>query len=74
MTHPPASPADPDTNVELTVDLIEVQRFCLVVRDRTSGREHALTYDGIAIGSNAKGDAYTLIMPRVLAQTQGFCS
>lgn len=72
MSHPPSSPADPDISVEVTVDLVSVNRFGLVVRDRADGREHSLGYDGIAIGSNAKGDAYTLIMPRVLAQMQGF--
>ncbi|MET4199088.1 hypothetical protein [Bradyrhizobium sp. LA6.12] len=73
MSHPPSSPADPATFVEATVDLVAVDRFCLIVRDRADGREHALAYDGIAIGSNDAGDAYTLIMPRVLAQMQGFC-
>lgn len=72
MSHPPPS-AHPDTSIEVTVDLVEVNRFCLIVRDRADGREHALAYDGIAIGSNDAGDAYTLIMPRVLAQMQGFC-
>ena len=73
MSHAPSSPSNPDTTVEVTVDLIEVSRFHLVVRDRADGREHALAYDGIAIGSNDAGDAYTLIMPRVLARVQGFC-
>ncbi|UPJ65254.1 hypothetical protein [Bradyrhizobium sp. 191] len=73
MSHGPRSAFDPDANVEVTVDLIAVNRFHLVVRDRADGREHALAYDGIAIGANDEGDAYTLIMPRVLARMQGFC-
>jgi hypothetical protein len=73
MSHPSSSPPASDTSVELTVDLVAVGRSHLIVRDHASGRQHALRYDGIAIGSNAKGDAYTLIMPRVLAQVQGFC-
>ncbi|MET4206874.1 hypothetical protein [Bradyrhizobium sp. LA2.1] len=67
------SPFDPDTSVQVDVDLVRVDRFGLVVRDRADGREHALGYDGIAIGSNDKGTAYTLIIPRALAQMQGFC-
>lgn len=73
MSHAPSSVFDPEANVEVTVDLIEVSRFHLVVRDRADGSTHALAYDGIAIGANANGDAYTLIMPRVLARMQGFC-
>ena len=73
MSHPPSSPSDPDTTVEVSVDLVEVSRFHLVVRNRADGRKHALAYDGVAIGSNDTGDAYTLILPRVLAQMQGFC-
>lgn len=71
--HHPVSPFDPDTSIEVDVDLVEVNRFCLVVRDRADGSTHALAYDGIAIGANQAGDAYTLIMPRVLARMQGFC-
>lgn len=73
MSHGPRSAFDPDTNVEVTVDLVAVDRFHLVVRDRADGSTHALAYDGIAIGANDAGDAYTLIMPRVLAKMQGFC-
>lgn len=73
MSHGPRSVFDPEANVEVSVDLVEVSRFHLVVRDRADGREHALAYDGVAIGSNEKGDAYTLIMPRVLARMRGFC-
>lgn len=68
MSSPP-----PDTTVELTVDLLGVGRSHIIVRDRADGREHVLRYDGIAIGSNDAGDAYRLIMPRVLAQAKGFC-
>ncbi|MBW7968140.1 hypothetical protein [Bradyrhizobium sp. BR 10289] len=73
MSHAPSKPTNPDANVWFTVDLVEVSRFGLVVRDLASGREHALAYDGIAIGANEDGTAYTLIMPRVLARMQGFC-
>ncbi|MDD1534580.1 MULTISPECIES: hypothetical protein [unclassified Bradyrhizobium] len=73
MSHGPRSAFDPDSNVEVAVDLVEVSRFHLVVRNRADGSTHALAYDGVAIGANATGDAYTLIMPRVLAQMQGFC-
>lgn len=72
-SHQPVSPFDPAASVEVDVDLLTVDRFSIVVRNRADGSTHSLAYDGIAIGSNAKGDAYTLIMPRVLAQMQGFC-
>lgn len=71
--HDPVSPFDPDTSVQVDVDLVAVDRFFLVVRDRSDGSTHSLAYDGLAIGANASGDAYTLIMPRVLARMQGFC-
>ncbi|WP_315742816.1 MULTISPECIES: hypothetical protein [unclassified Bradyrhizobium] len=67
MSHPGTQ------SIERDVDLIEVGRFHLTVRDRADGREHTLTYDGLAIGANENGDGYTLIMPRVLAMMQGFC-
>lgn len=73
MSHRPRSVFDPAINVEVSVDLVEVSRFHLVVRNRADGRTHALAYDGVEIGANAAGDAYTLVMPRVLAQMQGFC-
>lgn len=71
MTSPSRSAAGADFTA--TVDLVQVERFFVVVRDRADGREHAIAYDGIAIGANDEGSAYTLIMPRVLAQMQGFC-
>lgn len=63
----------PDSRVYIEVDIVEVSRFHLVVRDLATGSTHTLAYDGIAIGSNDEGSAYTLIMPRVLARMQGFC-
>lgn len=63
----------PDTRFYVEVDLVEVSRFHLVVRDLATGATHTLGYDGIAIGSNGDSTAYTLIMPRVLARMQGFC-
>ena len=71
--HHPVSPFDPDGIFEADVDLLSVNHLYLKVRDRATGRKLLVAYDGIAIGANARGDAYTLIMPRVLAQMQGFC-
>ena len=76
-SHQPVSPFDSAVSIEIDVDLIAVDRFSLLVRNRADGSTHALAYDCQKnlwqIGPNARGDAYTLIMPRVLAQMQGFC-
>lgn len=61
----------PQPLIELTVDLLAVDRFGLRVRDRATGTEHSLSFDGIAIGSNFNGDGYTLIVPAALAQVMG---
>jgi hypothetical protein len=73
-SHHPVSPFDPAATFEIDVDLLAVGRSHIIVRDRADGREHVLRYDGVvAIGSNATGDAYTLITPRVLARMKGLC-
>jgi hypothetical protein len=58
-------------DVELAVDVIAVNRFYLVVKNRATDREHSFSYDNILIGSSASGDCYTLTMPSWLAAMEG---
>jgi hypothetical protein len=58
-------------DVELAVDVIAVNRFYMVVRNRASGQEHSFSYDSILIGSSASGDCYTLTLPAWLAAMEG---
>lgn len=57
--------------IELTVDLLDVDDASLLVRDRATGVEHRLGFDGIAIGSNFNGDGYRLIVPAAVALAMG---
>lgn len=65
-----ARPAFSD-DVEVSVDMVEVGRFYMVVRNRATRREHSFSYDNVLIGSSASGDCYTLTMPAWLAQMEG---
>lgn len=58
-------------DVELAVDVIAVNRFYMVVRNRATRLEHSFSYDNILIGSSASGDCYTLTMPAWLARHEG---
>lgn len=58
-------------DVELAVDVIAVNRFYLVVRNRATRQEHSFSYDNILIGSSPCGDCYTLTMPAWLAAMEG---
>ncbi|UFZ05472.1 hypothetical protein LQG66_03910 [Bradyrhizobium ontarionense] len=60
------------STIRLTVDLVDVDRFCLTVRDHTDGRKHTIAFgDDIQIGASDEGSGYTLIMPRTLAILHG---
>lgn len=58
-------------DIEIACDVIAVNRFYVVVRDRATEREHSFSYDNILIGSSASGDCYTLTMPAWLADMEG---
>jgi hypothetical protein len=58
-------------DVELAVDVVEVNRFYMVVRDRATRREHSFSYDNILIGSSESGNCYSLTMPAWLARHEG---
>jgi hypothetical protein len=58
-------------DVTAFVDVIDVSRFHLVVRDRATGAEHSFSYDNILIGSNKDQSCYEIVMPAWLAQMEG---
>jgi hypothetical protein len=58
-------------DVTAYVDVVEVNRFYLVVRDRATGKEHSFSYDNILIGSTESEDRYQIVMPAWLAQMEG---
>lgn len=58
-------------DLDLAVDVIAVNRFYIVVRNRATRQEHSFSYDNILIGSSATGDCYTLTMPAWLARHEG---
>ncbi|UGA45973.1 hypothetical protein HU230_0008020 [Bradyrhizobium quebecense] len=58
-------------NVCLRVDVLDVTRFNILVRNRETGREHSFTYDDILIGSSDEGSFYDLVLPRWLAELEG---
>lgn len=66
MMQPP-----PTDDVRLCVDVLDVTRFNIVVRNRDTGREHSFTYDDILIGSNDEASFYDLVLPRWLAELEG---
>lgn len=58
-------------DVEIAADLVEINRFFMVVRNRATRREHSFSYDNVLIGSSASGDCYTVTMPAWLAIQEG---
>lgn len=58
-------------DVTAYVDVLEVNRFYLVVRDHATGKEHSFSYDNILIGSTESADRYQLVIPAWLAQMEG---
>jgi hypothetical protein len=60
-----------DDDIEISADVIAVNRFYMVVRNRATQAEHVLSYDNIEIGSSATGDCYTVKMPAWLARMEG---
>lgn len=53
------------------VDVVEVNRFYLVVRNRATGVEHSFTYDNILIGSTEDKSCFQIVMPAWLAEMEG---
>jgi hypothetical protein len=58
-------------DVEIAADLVEINRFFMVVRDRATGREHSFDPHLVLIGSSASGDCYTVTVPAWLAHQEG---
>lgn len=63
--------AAPERLVSFQVDLVAVAIGTMTVRNRATGSEHTIGFDGIAIGADEAGEGYRLIMPRALAQQRG---
>ena len=57
--------------VSFNVDYLSATSDSIRVRDRATGIEHTIGFEGVAIGANEGGEGYTLILPRALAQQQG---
>jgi hypothetical protein len=68
MTH--ALPAFCD-DVRIEVDVINITRFYLVVRNRATGIEHSFSYDHILIGACEAEGLLELVMPSWLAAMEG---
>lgn len=58
-------------DVEIAADLVAINRFFMVVRDRATNREHSLDHHLVLIGPSASGDCYTVTMPAWLAHQEG---
>jgi hypothetical protein len=58
-------------HVTAFVDVLDVKRFYLVVRDLATGKEHSFAYDNILIGSTDSADRYQVVMPKWLADMEG---
>ena len=49
--------------IDVHVDLVEVSQHGLTVRDRRTGTEHTLGFEGVLIGADESGDGYTVTAP-----------
>lgn len=58
-------------DVRIYVDVIAVNRFHLVVRNRATGTEHSFSYDNILIGACEADALLELVLPKWLAQMEG---
>ena len=58
-------------DVTVYVDVVEVHRFYLVVRDLVTSAEHSFSYDNILIGSTDDEHCYQLVIPAWLAAMEG---
>jgi hypothetical protein len=58
-------------DVTAYVDVIEVNRFYLIVRNRATGAEHSFSYDNVLIGAAENKQYIEITMPAWLAAMEG---